>query len=308
MEYVLLMSFGVLLLIVQALRGRKSAKHKYLNETIKARRVSSMASNNDQAVDLMALTDKTRWQLYKDRFSNVGKQLGNFAIIKVILAIVALAVLGNFINQSFLRVSPVIAIIIVEVLGLIYGLIWLQKREETRFEESFPDALNMLASDVSAGESIMHAIGYVGTHLEGDVGKEFNIMFERLRIGETPDEVFRKACDRFPYPSFQFFVITLRANISRGGQLKDVINRINRVMFDARAMEKKKFALTSEARMSAKIVGAIPFIFLILMQYMSPENYEYVMFNEAGRPILYYMLISEFIGMAIIWKLMRGAT
>jgi tight adherence protein B len=267
-----------------------------------------MASNVDQAVDLRALTEKTRWQKTQDRFSNVGKQLGSLALVKVMLAVVVLAVAGNFINQSFLRISPILAILIVEILGLTYGLLWLQKREETHFEETFPDALNMLASAVSAGESIMHAIGYVGNHLEGDVGKEFNIMYERLRIGETPDEVFRKACDRFPYPSFQFFVITLRANISRGGQLKDVINRINRVMFDARAMEKKKFALTSEARMSAKIVGSIPFIFLIFMQYMSPENYDYVMFNEAGRPILYYMLVSEFIGMAIIWKLMRGAT
>jgi tight adherence protein B len=308
MEYLLLICVGIVILIYQLIQQRRGAKHKYLGETLKARRVSSMASNTDQAVDLRALTEKSGWQKLRDRIDNLGKQLGSMALIKIIVAVVVLAIAGNFINQSFLRISPILAILIIEILGLTYGLLWLQKREEKHFEETFPDALNMLASAVSAGESIMHAIGYVGSHLEGDVGKEFNVMYERLRIGETPDEVFRKACDRFPYPSFQFFVITLRANISRGGQLKDVINRINRVMFDARAMEKKKFALTSEARMSAKIVGSIPFIFLIFMQYMSPENYEYVMFNEAGRPILYYMLISEFIGMAIIWKLMRGAT
>ncbi|MBM7038386.1 type II secretion system F family protein [Vibrio ulleungensis] len=308
MEYLLLMVVGVVVLIYHWIQQRRGAKHKYLGDVVKARRVSSMTATADQAVDIRALTEKSRWQKLRDRIDNVGKQLGSMALIKVIVAIVLLAIAGNFINQSFLRLSPLLAILVTEILGLGYGLLWLQKREEKHFEETFPDALNMLASAVSAGESIMHAIGYVGTHLEGDVGKEFNVMYERLRIGETPDEVFRKACDRFPYPSFQFFVITLRANISRGGQLKDVINRINRVMFDARAMEKKKIALTSEARMSAKIVGSIPFIFLIFMQYMSPENYEYVMFNEAGRPILYYMLISEFIGMAIIWKLMRGAT
>ncbi|ORT49220.1 pilus assembly protein TadB [Vibrio sp. qd031] len=307
MWYLWLIVVGTGVVVFQIAQQRKHSKYKYLKTTNATRHVSSLAHAN-QAVDLLALTEKSRWQKIKSRFANINKQIGNFALVKVTVAIVVLAIVAQLINDSFLRVSPIIIIIIVEILGLTYGFLWLQKREEKQFEESFPDALNMLASAVSAGESIMHAIGYVGKNLEGNVGKEFNLMYERLRIGETPDEVFRKACDRLPYASFQFFIITLRANISRGGQLKDVINRINRVMFDARAIEKKKYALTSEARMSAKIVGSIPFLFLIFMQFMSSENYEFVMFNDRGRPILYYMLISEFIGMVIIWKLMRNAT
>jgi tight adherence protein B len=306
MYYALILIAGVMLLLVQLLSNRKP-KHNYLSNAKKAKFVSSMSTNN-QAVDLLALTDKTRWQRFKDKLKIIQKQLGDNALVKFIVAVGVLAAIGNIFNDSFLRINPAFAIALSEIIGISYLFIWLQQREEKHFEEHFPDALNMLASAVSAGESIMHAIGYVGNNLEGDVGKEFKLMFERLRIGETPDDVFRKACDRFPYSSFQFFIITLRANLNRGGQLKDVINRINRVMFDARAIEKKKLALTSEARMSAKIVGSIPFFFLFFMQYMSPQNYEYVMFNEAGRPILYYMLVSEFIGMFIIWKLMRNAT
>ena len=71
-------------------------------------------------------------------------------------------------------------------------------------------------------------------------------------------------------------------------------------------MERKKFAMTSEARISAKIVGATPFVFLFLLQFLSPENFEFIMFSEPGRPILYYMLVSETIGLAIIWALMKG--
>lgn len=77
-------------------------------------------------------------------------------------------------------------------------------------------------------------------------------------------------------------------------------------MFDARSINKKKYALTSEARISAKIVAAIPFLFLFLLQFISPENYDFVMFNERGKPILYYVLASEFIGISIVWLLMKG--
>ncbi|MGC3834547.1 type II secretion system F family protein [Moritella viscosa] len=131
-------------------------------------------------------------------------------------------------------------------------------------------------------------------------------MGERLQLGETPDKVFQKSCVRYPYPTFQFFVITLRANMQRGGQLKEIITRLNRLIFDSNAIEKKKYAMTSEARASAKIVGAIPFIFLFILQYLSPENFEFVMFSDSGKPILYYVLVSELIGMSIIWSLMKG--
>jgi len=207
----------------------------------------------------------------------------------------------TFFRTHWFFVSPPIFIF-----SAVLGYLWLANRAKNNFESAFPDALNMLASAVSAGESIMYAIIFVGQSLDNDVGREFKLMGERLQLGETPDKVFQKSCMRYPYPTFLFFVITLRANMQRGGQLKEIISRLNRLIFDSNAMEKKKYAMTSEARSSAKIVGSIPFIFLFILQYLSPENFEFVMFNDAGKPILYYVLLSEFIGMSIIWSLMKG--
>lgn len=304
MIYFVLIGFGVLVLLIWAFEPKK--KHTYLEEFNRTVLVSNMSSESGQAVDLKSLSDRTYGQMISEKWVNVQKQLGRFSYFKILLAMAVFGFLAIEINDRFIRGNVLIVIAIVEVIGLTLGYLWLQKREEKMFEESFPDALNMLSSAVSSGESIMHAIMYVGKSLDGDVGAEFKLMGERLQLGESADDVLRKSCRRFPYPSFQFFVITLRANMHRGGQLKDVITRLNRLMFDARSIEKKKFALTAEARMSAKIVAAIPFIFLLIMQALSPDNYEFVMFHEDGRPILYYMLISEAIGIAIVWGLMKG--
>ncbi len=303
MIYLALVGVGLSLLIFAFLQ--RKPKQTYLKEFSRTVYVDNMTSN-DQAVDLRSLTDRSLAERIALRWRNLQKQIGNLALVKILVFILLVALVALEINKSFFRGDPVLFVLIAEVLAMIWAYFWLQKREANMFEEAFPDALNMLASAVSAGESIMHAIMYVGKSLDGDVGAEFKIMGERLQLGESPDEVFRKSCERFPYPSFQFFVITLRANMHRGGQLKDVISRLNRLMFDARTVDKKKYALTAEARISAKIVGVIPFLFLLFMQYMSPENYEYVMFHPDGRPVLYYLLVSEAIGMLIIWKLMRG--
>ncbi|SON49509.1 type II secretion system F family protein [Vibrio tapetis] len=299
--WVLILAGVTVLLLIAIFR---KPKHNYLHEFNRTVRVESMT--NDQAIDFQSLLDKTLWQRVIEKWRHLLKQIGSFAVLKIIVFACVLFFVGAEINDRFIRGNAYFIILLVEVSGFLYGYSWLNSRDQKQFEEAFPDALNMLASAVSAGESIMHAIMYVGKSLDSDVGAEFKKMGERLQMGETPDDVFRKACDRFPYPSFQFFVITLRANMHRGGQLKDVMTRLNRLMFDARAIEKKKFALTAEARTSAKIVAAIPFTFLFMLQYLSPDNYEFVMFHEDGRPILYYMLGSEFIGISIIWMLMKG--
>ncbi len=257
-------------------------------------------------IDFDALFERTWWQSTGDMIRTVYKRLGKYAPLKIAGLILLLMVFSIEFNRRFIRGNAYIVTVVFVVIGLVLGYLYFKKKEVQAFNQSFPDALNMLSSAVSSGESLVHAIRYVGDTMVGPVGREFKAMSERLQLGENPDDVFAKSCRRFPYKNFYFFIITLRANMNQGGQLKEIMSRLNRLMFNARTIEKKKLALTSEARASAKIVGAIPFIFLIMLQFLSPENYDFVMFNDDGRPVLYYVIISELIGLSIIKLLMKG--
>ncbi|CAM3035408.1 MULTISPECIES: type II secretion system F family protein [Moritella] len=294
---------GILVLV--ALKPNQKNKQKYLAHINRSVLVSSM-DENQQALNFSSLTALDWKQKTVRLVNNLKRYLGQAAPLKAALFMISIIALSLFVNKGFFRVHWLFVSVPMLIVSVVVGYSWLANRAKKNFEASFPDALNMLASAVSAGESIMHAIIFVGQSLDNDVGREFKLMGERLQLGETPDKVFQKSCVRYPYPTFQFFVITLRANMQRGGQLKEIITRLNRLIFDSNAIEKKKYAMTSEARASAKIVGAIPFIFLFILQYLSPENFEFVMFSDSGKPILYYVLVSELIGMSIIWSLMKG--
>lgn len=293
------------ILVLLALKPNQKNKQKYLAHINRSVLVSSM-DENQQALNFSSLTALDWKQKTVRLVNNLKRYLGQAAPLKAALFMISIIALSLFVNKGFFRVHWLFVSVPMLIVSVVVGYSWLANRAKKNFEASFPDALNMLASAVSAGESIMHAIIFVGQSLDNDVGREFKLMGERLQLGETPDKVFQKSCVRYPYPTFQFFVITLRANMQRGGQLKEIITRLNRLIFDSNAIEKKKYAMTSEARASAKIVGAIPFIFLFILQYLSPENFEFVMFSDSGKPILYYVLVSELIGMSIIWSLMKG--
>ena len=285
--------------------GQKVARYNYLKGYNK-KSVPLIKSAKRQALDMKTLSGLSYYDIAVSKFKAMYQQIGKYALIKILVFYVVLAVAAIGFNNTFIRTSPLVVILATCILGSLLGYQWLLSQKRKDFEESFPVALNMLTSAVSAGESLTQSIAYVGDTLSGNVANEFRSMGKRLQLGESPEEVFRKSCVRFPYPTFYFFIITMRANMERGGQLKDIIQRLNRLMFDIRAIEKKKSALTSEVRTSAKIVAAIPFIFLFAMRFLSPENFEYVMTDSNGRLILYYMLISEFIGIMIVWGLMRS--
>ncbi len=242
----------------------------------------------------------------KDKFNQLKKLLSPNAGLKLIGFFAASSIAVYCVNDWFFMFEYWKVLLALEPILFVMFILKLSGIQAQRFKDNFPDALNILSGALSSGQSIVHAFEYVGTQLDNEVGEEFKKMSERLLIGEDPDDVLARSAASFPYVEYFFFAATIRINLSRGGQLKDVINRINRIMFEARAIEKKKNALTSEARASAKIIAALPVIFIMILKVTSPENYNFVMFEEGGKPIFYYVLVSEAIGFFFIYMILRG--
>ncbi|ELA9712616.1 TPA: type II secretion system F family protein [Vibrio parahaemolyticus] len=242
----------------------------------------------------------------KDKFKQLKKLLSPNAGLKLIGFFAASSIAVYCVNDWFFMFEYWKVLLALEPILFVMFILKLSGIQAQRFKDNFPDALNILSGALSSGQSIVHAFEYVGTQLDNEVGEEFKKMSERLLIGEDPDDVLARSAASFPYVEYFFFAATIRINLSRGGQLKDVINRINRIMFEARAIEKKKNALTSEARASAKIIAALPVIFIMILKVTSPDNYNFVMFEEGGKPIFYYVLVSEAIGFFFIYMILRG--
>lgn len=280
----------------------------------KNRKITELIDNSgsfDGVVGVRAVIDSESFNItykkkIKDKYKQLNKLLYPNGSIKLLLFFSISSTVIYFVNDWFFRQDYIRLWLILEPILIIVFFVKLSAFQAKKFQDNFPDALNILAGALSSGQSIVHAFEYVGTQLDNEVGKEFKKMAERLLIGEDPDGVLARSASTFPYVEYFFFASAIRINLSRGGQLKNVINRINRIMFEARAIDKKKNALTSEARSSAKIIAALPVIFLMILKFTSPENYNYVMFEDAGRPLFYYVLTSELIGFALIYMILRG--
>ncbi|MCR9846579.1 type II secretion system F family protein [Vibrio antiquarius] len=282
-----------------------SKKQKEITSIIEQSNTFEGVSGSRAVIDSESFDISYRKKI-KDKFKQLKKLLSPNAGIKLIGFFAGSLLAVYFVNDWFFMFEYWKVLLALEPILFVMFILKLSGIQAQRFKDNFPDALNILSGALSSGQSIVHAFEYVGTQLDNEVGEEFKKMSERLLIGEDPDDVLARSAASFPYVEYFFFAATIRINLSRGGQLKDVINRINRIMFEARAIEKKKNALTSEARASAKIIAALPVIFIMILKVTSPENYNFVMFEEGGKPIFYYVLVSEAIGFFFIYMILRG--
>lgn len=221
---------------------------------------------------------------------------------------IGLFLAGVYINFVFFKFNIIIASLLLLILLTYVHYKTSQKKQRSLFEIEFSEALNIINSSISSGNSIVVGITQCGNKLSGKVvGPELKIVSRRLSIGEDVNAVLMDSYERLPYREYYFFILAVMININGGGQVREVMTRLAKQISDAKITDRKKLTMTSEARMSVKVLAMIPIGFIFALNFLSPENFDILINHESGKYILYYAVGSVCLGLAIIWNMMNKA-
>ena len=145
------------------------------------------------------------------------------------------------------------------------------KKRILKFNARFPDAIDLLVRGLRSGLPIAETLIAVSTEIPGPVGVEFKQVIERVRIGKSMEAALQDSADVINTPEFQFFCITLAIQRETGGNLAETLANLSEVLRKRAQMKLKIKAMSSEAKASAWIVGALPFLVFILVYVMNPD-------------------------------------
>ncbi|MDF7680860.1 type II secretion system F family protein [Enterobacteriaceae bacterium ESL0689] len=226
-------------------------------------------------------------------------------LLRHVFIVICIQIAGLYINKNYLAMSPLFVQPIVFVLTLYVLYLKSKKKLRQEFEEQFSEALNIINSSIRAGNSVIQGIEQCGEKIHGTLGKEFKNISQRLEIGEDISRVFMDSWEKLPFHEYYFFIITVQINMKGGGQVREVMSRLGKLISNARIMEKKKYAMTSEARMSVKILACIPLLFLLFLKFQAPESMEILLHHPIGQILLYYAAGSILLGLLIVWSMMN---
>lgn len=210
-------------------------------------------------------------QQLQERLYQAGKDiaLSKYAIFSGALVVVAIAVIFSFSGNIAMAISGGIAV----GLGLPHMVIssMITSRQQL-FIKQFPEALDLIVRGLQAGLPVNEAIINVGVEIPSPVGPEFRRVSDDVRLGKTLEDALWDANTRIDLPDYKFFVISLSVQRETGGNLGETLHNLAVILRQRQAMKLKVKAMSSEAKASAYILGALPFVMLGIIMIM---NYDY---------------------------------
>ncbi|MBA3940870.1 MAG: pilus assembly protein TadB [Sphingopyxis sp.] len=144
------------------------------------------------------------------------------------------------------------------------------KKRVAAFTTRFPDAIDLLVRGLRSGLPVTETFQVVSQELPGPVGEEFKGVVERIRIGNTMEAALQESAELLGTPEFKFFCITIAIQRETGGNLAETLANLSDVLRKRAQMKLKIKAMSSEAKASAWIVGALPFFVFGIVWMMNP--------------------------------------
>lgn len=176
---------------------------------------------------------------------------------------------------------------------------------KARFEKLFPDALDLMGYSLKAGHSIMASFKMVAEEVADPIGEEFNRVIDEINFGRDLDSTLRNFSRRVDSAELRFFVTSVIIQRETGGNLVELLVRIAEVIRKKFRFQEKVKTLTGEAKLSAIILLALPFVAGAAILFLNPE-YINVLFDDPIGPYAIAIAMTMMsIGSTIMYKLVQ---
>lgn len=166
------------------------------------------------------------------------------------------------------------------VLGLCFGagipliiLSHMASKRIKRMQEQFPVALDIFVRGLRSGHPIASALDLLTKEMEDPLGTEFGIVVDEVSYGADMRDALQNMADRWGIDDIQMFVVSLSVQNETGGNLAEILANLSTVIRDRHSMYMKVRALSSEGRMTALILTALPILAFSALFLSNPAFY-----------------------------------
>jgi tight adherence protein B len=224
------------------------------------------------------------------------------------MAMVCAVLAGAGIGAAlFLSVHPAL----VPLLGLflafvpVLWLLWKRKRRLKIFGAQLPEALDMLARALRAGQSLGAGFNMVASEMSAPLGKEFGRVFEEQNLGVSIEESLKSLAGRVPNLDLKFFATAVILQRQTGGDLAEILDKISRLIRERFQVWGQIQALTGEGRLSGVVLLALPVVLFVAMLRLN-HDYVMVLFTDPmGKKLLIGAIVLQVLGALVIRKIVN---
>ena len=149
------------------------------------------------------------------------------------------------------------------------------------------------------------AMAIVGS--DGPMGarEDFAQLNDSLRLGVPIAQAFEQLLHKSPSVDLRFMATAMLIQRETGGNLTEILDRLQAVVLERKKMRGKVQALTGQARMGGYVVGGLPFIMAGGMSMLNPEYLMPMFTTELGRYALAGAFVMQVAGFLVMRKIVN---
>ncbi|SNT12862.1 tight adherence protein B [Sphingopyxis indica] len=210
------------------------------------------------------------------------------------LIIVGAALSGFQITLGVVQLAFAIAVVLAFLLPwMVIGRLADARRR--RMESQFPIALDIFVRGLRSGHPIPTALQLLTEEMDDPVGSEFGIVSDEIAFGLDLREALARMAERWGLPDIHMFVVSVSVQMETGGNLAEILENLSKVIRERASMFMKVRALSSEGRMTAIILTALPILAFAGLFLTNPGFYlevatDPIFFIGFGGLILLYVI------------------
>lgn len=190
-------------------------------------------------------------------------------------------------------------LLVATIAGLIGGMIPLMllqakaNRVRRKMQEQFPVALDVFVRGLRAGHPVASALDLLTVEMSDPIGSEFGLVVDEVTYGADLRDAIGSMAERWGMEDMRMFVVSLSVQGETGGNLAEILENLSKVIRERASMMMKVRALSSEGRMSAIMLTALPILVLVSLFLLDPGFY----LDVAGDPAF----VPGFVGLIILY-------
>lgn len=208
-------------------------------------------------------------------------------------------------GRFFLRFPIALLIGVATGLVPIAVVAWMRKRRLRKFEEHFPEALDLLGRAVRAGHAFTTGLEMIAKESAEPIAGEFRATFDEQNFGLPLRDALLNLAERAPLIDVRFFVTAILIQKETGGNLAEILDGLAHVIRDRFRIYREVQVKTAQGRLTAGILIGLPPFMMFVLSIINPHYIGILFTDPKGPTVLVVAATLQIVGAAILWKIIH---
>jgi tight adherence protein B len=200
-----------------------------------------------------------------------------------------------------------LALVVGVALGVLPWL-YLQRKRQQRLrlmERQLPEALDLITRALRAGHAFSSGLQMAGEELAEPIAGELRLVHDEINYGTALPQALTNLSERVPITDLRYFVVAVLIQRESGGNLTEMLVNLSRLIRERLKLHDRVRVLSADGRMSAWILGLMPFGVAAMLNLLNPEFMSTLWTDPVGIIILQWLAALMVVGILMLHRIVR---